>query len=378
VTHSATVGGQEAAIQTAGTEAPVETRRPTSRITGIDLARAAAILGMLAVHVGPTEGEGFAGALYAAPHGRASILFGLLAGVGVSLLAGSSRTTPAKARVTLAWRAALLLPIGLALQLLDHGALVILQDYALLFVLGLVMIAVPDRWLLALAGAFAVFGSLGFLWGTIAAPAVFDRGPIAITDPVGSIVHGLVLSGPYPLITWAAPFLLGMWLGRRDLRAPAVRMALLAGGGAAAVLAVVTSAGLVAVFGEPTETAGWDHLLLQAPHSQMPLWLIGATGSAVFVLGGALIVADRAPRLVRPLVATGQLALTVYVGHLVALHLAPDALTAEEVLSAVGLVAAFTLTAAVFASSWLAAFRRGPLEMLLRPPWPQPTSDDER
>jgi uncharacterized membrane protein len=63
------------------------------RIPGIDLARGLAIIGMLAVHVGPTHLDGFAGRLYALPHGRASILFVLVARVGVSLLAASRTST---------------------------------------------------------------------------------------------------------------------------------------------------------------------------------------------------------------------------------------------------------------------------------------------
>ena len=68
---------------------------------------------MLAVHVGPTDIETPIGRAYAAPHGRASILFMLVAGVGVTLFAASRRTSPADTRLTLLWRAAVLLPLGM-------------------------------------------------------------------------------------------------------------------------------------------------------------------------------------------------------------------------------------------------------------------------
>jgi uncharacterized membrane protein len=67
-----------------------DTLAPTGgRVAGIDAARAAAVVGMVMVHVGPTGQSDIAGRLYALPHGRASVLFVLLAGVGVSLLAGA-------------------------------------------------------------------------------------------------------------------------------------------------------------------------------------------------------------------------------------------------------------------------------------------------
>lgn len=338
------------------------------RIPGIDLARALAILGMLAVHVGPTDAEGVAGTLYGLTHGRAAILFGLLAGVGVSLLAASRATSRAQARLKLVWRAAVLLPLGLWLQPLDHGVFVILQDYALLFLLATLVLSVPDRWLLVLAGAVTAVGSVGYLWGLIHAPEDFARLAAEWGDPLGELAHRLVLSGPYPLITWAGPFLFGMWLGGRDLRAPVLRVRLLVGGAAAAVGAWAVSRVFVARWGEPGEQT-WERLIIDDPHSQMPLWLLGSTGSAVLVLGACLVVADRAPRVVWPLVAAGQLAFTVYVGHLLLLHWQRDLLTSDEVAGATLIVLGFTGGALALATAWRAVLPRGPLEWLLHLPW---------
>lgn len=340
-----------------------------SRIAGIDLARALAILGMLAVHVGPTDVEGLAGTAYGLSHGRAAILFGLVAGVGVSLLAGSRSTSPLQARGKLLWRAAILLPLGLWLQTLDHNVFVILQDYALLFIVATALVGVGDRWLLALSGVSATLGSLAYLWGLIAAPDAFERRPVAWGDGAGDILHGLVLSGPYPLLTWLAPFALGIWIGRRDLRSRRLWWRLLAVGAGVGVAARAGAVVVQARLGEPGATVGWDHLLLDEPHSQMPLWVIGSTGTAVLVLGASLLVADRLPRLNWPLVATGQLAFTVYVGHLLALHLERDLLTADTVGAASLRVLGFTVAAALLATAWRALLPRGPLELVLHLPW---------
>lgn len=338
------------------------------RIPGIDLARALAILGMLAVHVGPTDAEGVAGTLYGLTHGRAAILFGLLAGVGVSLLAASRTTSTGEARLKLVWRAAVLLSLGLWLQPLDHGVFVILQDYALLFLLATLVLGVPDRLLLASAGAVTAAGSVGYLWGLIHAPEDFERLAAEWGDPLGEIVHRLILSGPYPLITWAGPFLFGMWLGRRDLRPFAVRFRLVAGGATAAVGAWAVSRVLVARWDEPGGP-GWDRLIIDDPHSQMPLWLLGSTGSAVLVVGASLIVADRATRATWPLVAAGQLAFTVYVGHLLLLHRQRDLMTSDEVGGATLIVLGFAVAAMALATAWRAVLSRGPLELLLHLPW---------
>lgn len=342
--------------------------RVRSRIWGIDVARALAIVGMFAVHIGPTETKGLAGRLYALPHGRAAILFLLVAGVGVSLLAGSRTTSRAEARLKLAWRAVLLLPAGLALQLLDHGVFVILQDYAVLFVLGIAVLGLDDRWLLGLGAGFWVLGSIVHRWGRITFPEAFVREEVVLSDPAGEIVHGLLLSGPYPFITWGAPFLVGMWIGRRDLRDPRVRARLIWWGGGAAAVAAVQSAGLMELLDVPQAAGGWGRLLVQHPHSQTPFWLLGSTGVAVLVLGLSLVAADRTGRLLWPIVASGQLALSIYVGHLVALHVWHGALTSDGVGEAAALVAGFTIAGTLFATAWRAALRRGPLELLLHVP----------
>src|SRR5690625_527713 len=73
------------------------------RFHGLDAARAIAIIGMLAVNVGPRKEPGetdFAVLLYDIPHGRDSLLFMILAGVGMSLMTRRARTTGAP----LPWR----------------------------------------------------------------------------------------------------------------------------------------------------------------------------------------------------------------------------------------------------------------------------------
>jgi uncharacterized membrane protein YeiB len=338
------------------------------RIVGVDIARALAIIGMVMVHVGPTGGEGVTGRLYALPHGRASLLFVLVAGVGVSMLGRSPTTGPGRFRLTLLWRAALLLPVGLALQLLDHGVNVILQTYALLFVIALAAHALPDRWLLVASAAFTVIGPGAFLRGTIRAPEAFDRDPVRWGDPLGEMVHELVLSGPYPLLVWVVPLLFGMWLGRQDLRSRAVAMQLVVVGAVTAVGSAAVSAVLSALVVGPG-TPEWLRLLVSAtPHSQMPLWLLNGVGAAVAVLGAMLLLDGAARRPVAPFVAAGQLALTLYVGHLVVLDLFPDHATADDVGAATARVAIATVVMLAGAHAWRSRFARGPLELLMRLP----------
>jgi uncharacterized membrane protein YeiB len=342
-----------------------------SRISGIDAARALAIIGMVMVHFG----RGVSGPiplvrLYGLSHGRASILFVLLAGVGVSLLAGDrSSNRRRKMWTRLAFRAAVLLPVGLALQLLDHGALVILQQYALLFLVAAIAVALSNRALLISGLSVAMLAPVLYLAAWQWQPPWFTGYIAVITDPPLVIVRDLLLTGAYPVITWTAPLLFGMWLGRQDLRLPVVRWRSVIVGAVVTVTAWGASRALIAWLGIPESGPTWLRLILDDPHSQMPLWLIGSMGSAAAVLGLALVAVDRWPRVTWPLVAMGQLALTIYVGHLIAMALWPHLFIRGDFFPAMVSVIRFSIVVAFASVVWRRFFSRGPLEAAMRLPW---------
>jgi hypothetical protein len=346
--------------------------RRRSRILGIDAARALAIIGMVMVHIGPTDPTGgIAATLYGATHGRASVLFVVLAGLGVSLLAGDrSRPRMRRAWQRLAWRTLVFLPLGLWLQTLDHNVLVILQYYALYYLVAAAAAHLPDRALLLGAGVLATVGPIVYLAVWHAEPTWFAGDPTRWGDPPAVLVRQLLLTGAYPVLTWSAPLLLGVWVGRRDLRDAAVGWRLAGVGTGVAVAAWGASRLLVAWLGEPTAEPSWLLLVDDGAHSQMPLWLVGAAGSAVAVLGLSLRAAATLPHAVAwPVAMMGQLAFTIYVGHLLVLDRWPGYLERSQVGDAALSVARFTVACLVLAAVWRWLLPRGPLEALLRAPW---------
>lgn len=355
--------------------------RSTTRMYGVDVARTIAIVGMVMVHFGPfPPPDTFSGQLYGITQGRASVLFALLAGLSIALASGGNvnsveaNARTGQRRVKLILRAAMLLPLGLWLQQLDHDALVILQYYALYFVLAAALLGVADRYLLRGTAAVLVLGPVIYLLVQLGAPGWFSAPPATLGDSPGKVAHDLLISGAYPLVTWAAPLLFGIWLGRTNLTSVTVRRRLLVCGAAAALGAALVSSVASALIssnlqdGEPgTEIPAF--LLTNEPHSQSIIWMAGSIGSACMVLGSALIVAGFLPRLTWPLAATGQLALTVYVTHLIAIDLTGGLLQRSQILPAAATVAAFMAVAAMLSVLWRRFGKRGPLEALLAAPW---------
>src|SRR5690625_2790820 len=164
-------------------QAPVSNTKDRSagkshRLHGLDAARALAIIGMLAVNVGPRKEDGeteLAVLIYDLPHGRASLLFMILAGIGMSLMTKRSRETGAPLPWrTILWRAVLLVGSGLALQLLPHDISVILTYYGVLFLCGLPLLRAPTWVVSTLAVISLVLGPVLWLYLQQQTATTFD------------------------------------------------------------------------------------------------------------------------------------------------------------------------------------------------------------
>lgn len=342
------------------------TRAGPGRWAGVDAARAVALLGMVTVHFGPGRevGEGVAAFLYHASYGKASVLFALVAGVGVGLLHRRSPAVEVRARMV--YRALWLVPLGLALQELDHPVAVILQYYGLYFLGVVPFVGARSRTLLVSALVWLPLGSATVLWALVERPEWMVRlGGTTPGDPFGD----LVLGGYYPMVTWVPVLLVGMWLADRDLAAPRTHGAMVVGG--AATLAVTRWVGVAAAshLDADVSRGAWGWGWAVSGHSEMFLAVLGAVGLAVAVLGASLALARWAAPVAHPLAALGRLALTVYVGHLLVYAWVPDLFPAETVPQGITHVAWFGVATAAGATVWLLVAPRGPLEAVVRWPW---------
>jgi uncharacterized membrane protein YeiB len=368
----------------------------------VDVARALAVFGMFTVHlgvaaIGVAEGA-TADALHELARGRSSALFAFLAGISLALMTGRtaplSGTALRRARLRILVRALVLALLGGVLDLLDAPIAIILTYYGGFFLLALPLLRLRAP---ALAAAAAAVGVLGPLASFAVRAAMGGDTPLRPAS-----INGLTdffLTGYYPAATFMAFVLAGMAAGRLDLRSARVRGALAAAGAALAVAGYGGSRLLMGAFGVldrllaaqaagaggmapadadpalldplrewmaaqvgdlhgqvPVDSPWW--LLVAAPHSGTPFEVAGATGTALLVLAGCLVLADAAGWLLYPLAAAGSMSLTVYTGHIVVI--AALGMSFQDV--APFRLEAFVLGSLVFASLWRAVFRRGPLE----------------
>jgi uncharacterized membrane protein len=372
--------------------------RPSQRLTGIDAARGLALIGLMAIHILPDAREDTGGPTLAFSlfYGHSAALFALLAGVGLALSTGGKdphhELHMRADRVGLSVRAGLVGIVGLLIATTmtsdDPPAEGILLYYAVFFLLAIPFLRLGPRALFLSALAFGIVAPILMqqLGPVLPESSAYNHTVLNLfTEPAGTASE-LLLTGTYPALPYMTYLLVGLGLGRLDLRRTSVQAWVAGTGAALAVLAGTVSSILLQaaggyeqlleasdassdtldaalVFGpdDILDTNAW-WLAIATPHSNMPLAIASSLGIALLVLGVFLLLGRLAGRWLEPLYAMGAMTLTLYAVHLVALafELHYDS---PLLWFTVHLVAAV-----VFAVVWSRRFGRGPLEKTVSVP----------
>ena len=352
------------------------------RITGFDVARSLAIFGMIVVHfmLVMTDGvpsERWSDLLLHLLDGRPAAIFVILAGMGVTLMA--SKATAPEAKIDRQRIAAILRRRGLLL--LGFGFLnLTIWEGDILRVYGISLMIVP--WLVWRSSRTLLIAGLGFVvvfcllltvlnydqnwdWNTM----TYHR----LWTPAG-LVRSLFYDGFRSVFPWTGLLIFGMWLGRLDWSGDVIpRKAMSWGMG----MLIATSAVSYWVVNGINSHPQWgmDHATAEALFGlqsmpPLPIFLVKATGTALLVIGACVSIERRWKDRwgSRALAATGRMAFTWYVVHIV-LGLGGLVLlgwTGTSHLQALGAACGFFAVAMVISLWWKKHFANGFLEFILR------------
>jgi len=390
---------------------------PSGRLVGIDIARAAALLGMFTQHVhlegdGSEFSTGWVAFVFREAAGRASVLFFVLSGVSLSIIAarGSASADPS----ALVRRGFLLLAGGLLLTETIWSAS-ILQHYGVAFLAAPLLLRLGRRGLATVTGVGLVGGPVLLLFARNWTDDLLGPLDGASSRWLAGSLWDIAVSGIYPMVLWIGFFTLGMLIGRLDLadrrtlvRLAAVALAVAVGVGMAAG-AATERYGLPDGFDESGfdesafedgtledgafdedafEEAGSDEfkkfdefggfgnvtpdgraLLDVAGHSGGMGWTLQTGSMAVAALAGALLLPGSITGRLRPLAWMGSMSLTAYVVHIVLVTDVAGPYLEDSDWSIVtrelffgGLLLALIVICSIFHR----LFRVGPLEWLLK------------
>jgi uncharacterized membrane protein YeiB len=352
------------------------------RVTGFDLARALAIFGMVIVNfkiaMNAEIGNSLLISFAKLFEGRASALFVILAGVGVTLLTKKATTSAGslfiiKSRISLIKRGLLLIAIGLIYTPIWEAD--ILHFYGFYFLIAAVTFMLNDKLLLLISAVITlIFPVLMLLfnyeqnwsWSTLTYENLWS---------FDGMIRHIVFNGFHPIFPWAAFLIFGMWLGRQDLSQSLIRNRLLAV--SITTLAVTESSfyflraalGDGSALGMTTEEVTF--LFSTSIIPPLPQYIVSAGSSAVIVLVGCLYFSERfsESKLNKWLIKTGQLSLTLYVAHIiVGMGFLELIGRLENQTIDFSLLSAFIFCVCGigFSAVWLKYFKVGPLEWLFR------------
>jgi len=352
------------------------------RVTGFDLARALAIFGMVIVNfkiamnaeTGNLLLKSFAGIF----EGRASALFVILAGVGVTFLTNKARESNdgalvLKNRLSLIKRGLLLIAIGLVYTPIWQAD--ILHFYGFYFLIAAAICTVNDKVLLFISAIIMLIFPVLMLflnyeqnwnWSTLTYENFWS---------FDGIIRHILFNGFHPVFPWAAFLVFGMWLGRQDLSQRLMRKKLFAW---SFIILLVTECSFYLIRvtigdGSALEMTSEEVAFLFSTSiiPPLPQYIISAGSSAVVVLVSCLYFSERfsESNINKWLYKTGQLSLTLYVAHVIigmGILESIGRLENQTINFSLFSALAFCVCGIVFSVVWLNFFKTGPLEWIFR------------
>lgn len=352
------------------------------RIAGFDIARALAIFGMVIVNfkiaMNAETGTPLLMSFSGLFEGRASALFVILAGVGVTFLtnkarASSDRSLVLKNRLSLIKRGLLLIAFGLLYTPIWEAD--ILHFYGFYFLIAATIFTVNDRALLFITTIIIlVFPALmmflnyeqNWNWSTLTYENFWS---------FDGMVRHIAFNGFHPVFPWAAFLIFGMWLGRLDLSQSFMRKKLFAWSLITLLVTEYSFYLIRAVIGDGSTlgmtTEEVTFLFSTSIIPPLPQYIISAGSSAVVVLVACLFFSERfsESNINKWLYKTGQLSLTLYVAHVImgmGLLEAIGRLENQSINFSLLSALIFCVCGIVFSVVWFKYFKSGPLEWIFR------------
>lgn len=351
-----------------------------TRITALDYARAWAIFGMIIVNYKLAMQAGNGGSellqeIAALMEGRASALFVLIAGIGVSLMTSIARTTKnpeliRSNRYSLFKRAAFLLVAGMLLLLLGWNA-DILHYYAVFLLVASLLLTAPDRRILGLFIFVLITAQLLLVLFDYTKGWDASFQSYAGFWTVEGFTRNLLFNGFHPLFPWLGFFLIGLWIGRKGWLGPHHRLKVLLYSLSGAVVIESLSYFLIQLTSSVLGTEAAIYLFGTKPMPPTMLYVLSGICTAVAFLALCLYVVEKFEQsiLTQAMIHTGQLSLSHYVGHIVlGLGLLEfiGYLENGSLVFAIACAGLYFVAAILFSHWWRKRMARGPIEWVMR------------
>ena len=360
----------------------------TSRIESLDVARAIALFGVVAMNyhaylngaqsmypTHPSVWERMFNPLTGPLTTRFAATFVLIAGIGVSLFTqrarvSNNRTDIHRARLVLLRRGALLYFVGYFVQWVWPGT--ILFYYGAYFIIAAAIYAWSSRQLIGLCIASIAIAAALSWWR---ASQLIEGNNTRWLSPSPNSPRNLLirtfLDYTHPVFPWIAFFIAGIVLGRHIHHLSEIRLRLMF---VSAIMLLATHAANF-LFTPSFQISDRDSivtkLLSTQPLDRGVLFSLGTLATAIVALCLVSLAIERIPNsvVVKFLARAGRMTLSVYLLHVVFFNVLVHRLNfvgATGLDTALALSLSFYVVALVLASWWNKHFGLGPAERAYR------------
>ena len=352
-----------------------------SRIIGIDVARALAVIGMVIVNfkvVLGEEGQNWVKLLARVFDGKASATFVVLAGVGIALstnsaLRNNDLLTLKIARTKIAKRALFLFVVGLSYMVIWPAD--ILHFYGVYMLFTLLLIRSKPRRILMWAAAVILAYPFLLYWFDYETGWNLDT--LAYLDfwEFGGFLRNLFINGFHPVLPWVSFMLVGFWYGKQDLNNDQFLKKVIGVSSAVFIGIQFLSYFSIRILSNGNEEtlSNLSEIIGTNPMPPLPIYMLNGIAIAILVISLCILLGKNyaTNKVVVALNNTGQLALTFYVAHVVLgmgliEAISPSEMGAYSIQFSVTYALFFSLTCIVFANLWLKHKPLGPLEWIMK------------
>lgn len=353
------------------------------RVGGYDLARALSVLGMILINYSLVyhgeKGSWFLKMLTRFAEGKAAATFLIVAGAGMAMMSQRARKSGnfyGKKRDTwvLIRRSLFIFVVGIGCAFIWPGD--ILFYYAAYIPLVIILLWAPPQriWLLAFL-LIVGFVTLFFMF------PYEPNTDLEIMDYQGffspeTFASNLFYNGYHPVLPWACFLLFGFWLGRQKVHKASIRKGVLVPSIMIFVITQIMTTGVhwLEKFKVISPLGELANLFLDNdPVPPLPLFILNAGSAAMILVIFCLYLSEKFEKaaIMRDMIYTGQLWLTVYVGHIIVGIGLPALfdinLRKIETIEFIWIYSlGYFFLSLIFSAIWRRRFKKGPLEGIMR------------
>jgi uncharacterized protein len=351
------------------------------RIIGIDVARALAIIGMIIVNFKVVFGENgqpwiksFAGVF----DGKAAATFVVLAGIGIALMTNSAIKNDDQnklkiARIRIMKRAVFLFFIGISYITIWPAD--ILHFYGIYMAIIMVLLTCKEKTIL-ISGICIIL-----VYPILITVFNYETGwNFATLDyqdfwTFKGFMRNLFFNGFHPVMPWTAFMLFGYWFGKQDLYNDKFVKKTFWMSTVIFISIQVVSYLTISTLSEGNQETALELIEIfgTKPMPPLPIYMLTGTASSFAIISACILISKKFENsfIIDALNKTGQLALTLYVAHVIVgmgiiEFINPSKIGNYSIEFSVGYAIVFSLLCILFAVIWRKYKKSGPLEWAMR------------